>query len=257
LRKDGLEDDTIIIFFADNARLEPRGIHWCTDSGLRVPLIIKWPKHFPPPADCAPGTVKDQLVSLIDVTATTLDLAGIPKPANMQGRILLGEHAESPRTYVVAARDRIDETVLRIRSVHDKRYHYIRTMSAGPTFSSLNRYKEKCFLIMPLMRELYAKGELHGAPLELMKQTGPCEELYDLQTDPYEIDNLVALTDLEHRGELELLRLALRLWTLETNDLGGFPEPASVVEPFEKEMDQWFGTPAWYLSTKPKPTKPK
>ena len=49
LRRDGLEDDTVVIFFADNGRLEPRGIHWCYDSGLRVPLIIRWPKNFPAP----------------------------------------------------------------------------------------------------------------------------------------------------------------------------------------------------------------
>ncbi len=41
LQADGLEDDTIIMFFGDNGRLEPRGIHWCYDSGLRVPLIIR------------------------------------------------------------------------------------------------------------------------------------------------------------------------------------------------------------------------
>ena len=79
LRADGLEDDTIIIFFGDNGRLEPRGIHWCYDSGLRVPMIIRWPKNHPAPAQIKPGTVDDRILSLIDVTATTLALAGVPK----------------------------------------------------------------------------------------------------------------------------------------------------------------------------------
>lgn len=252
LRADGLEDDTIIIFFADNARLEPRGIHWCTDSGLRVPLIIKWPKNFPPPRGCEPGKVGDQLLSLIDITATTLDLAGIPKPPLMQGRVFLGEHAETPRSYVFAARDRIDETVQRIRSVHDQRFHYVRTLSTGPTFASLNRYKEKCFLIMPLMRELMAKGELHGPPLAIMRQTGPCEELYDLKADPFEIQNLIASSVPEHHDALIRMRAALDTWMTETNDLGNILEPASVVAPFTQEMDDWFGTPAW---AKPSPPK--
>ncbi|HEY1049212.1 MAG TPA: sulfatase, partial [Prosthecobacter sp.] len=151
LRADGLEDDTIIIFFGDNGRLEPRGIHWCYDNGLRVPMIIKWPKNFPAPAQIKPGTVDDRILSLIDVTATTLTLAGLQKPALMQGRVFLGPHAETPRTFAFAARDRIDETQQRIRSVHEQRYHYIRTFSNGPTFASLNRYKEKCFAIMPVM----------------------------------------------------------------------------------------------------------
>ena len=41
LQADGLADDTVIFFFADNGRLEARGIHWCYDTGLHVPLIIR------------------------------------------------------------------------------------------------------------------------------------------------------------------------------------------------------------------------
>jgi len=248
LRTDGLEDDTIILFFGDNGRLEPRGIHWCYDSGLRVPLIIKWPKNFPAPSQIAPGKVDEQILSLIDVTATTLALAGLPKPALMQGRVFLGEQAEAPRRYAFAARDRIDETQQRIRSAHDERYHYIRTLSSGPTFSSLNRYKEKCFAIMPVMRELHASGKLSGPPLELMERRGPCEELYDTQSDPHEVANLLESGKPEHREALIRLRAALDTWIVETGDRGEFPEPAGVTAPFAQEMDAWFGTPAWARS---------
>ncbi|MFO1484233.1 MAG: sulfatase [Verrucomicrobiaceae bacterium] len=246
LRKDGLEDDTIVIFFADNGRLEPRGIHWCYDCGLRVPMIIKWPKNFPAPEGCAAGSVSDQIVSLIDVTATTLDFAGIAKPPLMQGRIILGPHAETPRQFAFAARDRIDETEQRIRSVHDARYHYIRTFTKGPTFASLNRYKEKCFPILPLMREMQAAGTLTGPPLELMQHTGPCEELYDTQDDRDEIHNLVDSTKPEHREALMRLRAVLDTWIVETGDRGAIQEPPGIVVPFAKEMDAWFGTPKWF-----------
>jgi arylsulfatase A-like enzyme len=245
LRRDGLEDDTIIIFFADNGRLEPRGIHWCYDCSLRVPLIIRWPVNFPPPAGCAAGTVNKQIVSLIDVTATTLDLAGIAKPALMQGRVILGPHAESPRPFAFAARDRIDETVQRIRSVHDERYHYIRTLTQGPTFASLNRYKEKCFPILPLMRELQAKGQLTGDPLALMQRKGPCEELYDTRADPHEISDLIASSKPEHRQALQRLSAALDTWMVETGDRGAIPEAPGIIETLEEEMKIWFGTPSW------------
>ncbi len=247
LRADGLEDDTIILFFGDNGRLEPRGIHWCYDNGLRVPMIIRWPKNFPAPAQISPGAVDDRLLSLIDVTATTLALAGQPKPPLMQGRVFLGDHAEPPRIFVFAARDRIDETRQRIRSVHDERYHYIRTLSSGPTFASLNRYKEKCFPILPVMRQLHAEGRLSGPPLELMQRTGPCEELYDTQTDPHEVHNLLGSNDPIHREALIRLRAALDTWMVETGDRGEFPEPDEIVAPFAEEMHQWFGTPAWVL----------
>lgn len=247
LKSDGLEDDTVILFFGDNGQLAPRGIHWCYDNGLRVPLIIKWPKNFPAPAQLRPGLVDDRILSLLDVTATTLTLAGLAKPALMQGRVFLGVGDEGPRSFAFAARDRIDETVQRIRSVHDTRYHYIRTFTQGPTYASLNRYKEKCFLILPVMRELYAQGKLTGAPLELMQRSGPCEELYDTQADPHEIHNLLDSPAPEHRAALERLRAALATWMVETGDQGARPERPEVVAPFAKEMHDWFGTPAWAM----------
>ncbi len=245
LRADGLEDDTIIIFFGDNGRLEPRGIHWCYDNGLRVPMIIRWPKNFPAPAQVKAGTVDDRMISLLDVTATTLWMAGLPQPPLLQGRVFLGDRVGAPRRYAFAARDRIDEAVQRIRSVHEERYHYIRTISKGPTFASLNRYKEKCFPILPVMRELQAEGKLSGPALELMQRTGPCEELYDTQADPHEVRNLIKSDKTEDREVLIRLRAALDTWMIETQDKGEVPEAEGVVAPFAAEMDKWFGTPAW------------
>ena len=249
VRRDGLEDDTVILFFGDNGRLEPRGIHWCYDSGLRVPMIIRWPKHFPSPPQCKAGTVNDQVISLIDVTATTLSIAGVSRPPLMQGRIFLGDKVDEPRRYAFSARDRIDETVQRIRSVHDARYHYIRTFTEGPTFSSLNRYKEKCFPIIPLMRELHAQGKLTGPPAALMNLRGPCEEMYDTKADPHEIRNLLDSSRPDDREALLRLRAALDTWIIETGDCGVVSEPPEVVVPFEKEMHDWFGTPAWFTSS--------
>ena len=167
----------------------------------------------------------------------------------MQGRNVLGDRVAPPRSFAFAARDRIDETVQRIRSVHDRRYHYIRTFSTGPTFASLNRYKEKCFPILPLMRELHVRGELAGPPRELMERVGPCEELYDLKTDPHEIRNLFTSDDPAHAAALVRLRAALDTWIVETGDRGAVPEPAAVVAPFAQEMHDWFGTPAWAKKT--------
>ncbi|MEM9646809.1 MAG: sulfatase, partial [Planctomycetota bacterium] len=91
LREDGLEDNTVVIFVADNGRLEARGIHWCWDSGLHVPMIIRWPKGVPAPSQIQAGAVRDELISLIDLTATTLHIAGIDPPLGMQGRRFLGK----------------------------------------------------------------------------------------------------------------------------------------------------------------------
>jgi len=246
LRRDGLFDDTVVIFFADNGRLEARGIHWCYDSGLHVPLIICWPKNIPAPPQIKPGAVNEQVISLLDLTATTLAIAGVPKPPLMQSRNLLGAQADPPRQYAFSARDRIDETVQHIRSVRDARWRYIRNFTPGPTFASLNRYKEKCFLVLPLMRELLAQGKLTGPPADLMALRGPGEELYDIESDPCEIRNLVHSTQPEPSAALLRLRAVLDTWIVETGDRGDIPEPPEVIAPFEKEMHDWFGTPSWY-----------
>jgi N-sulfoglucosamine sulfohydrolase len=243
LREEGLLEETVVIFFADNGRLEARGIHWCTDTGLHVPLIIRWPKNYPAPPQIKPGAANDRIISLIDLTATTLDIAGIRKPDGMQGRVFLGERAEPPREYAFAARDRIDETVQRIRSVHDGRYHYIKNFLPDRPFTALNRYKEKCFLVMPLLRQLHAEGKLTPAQAALMAPRLPDEELYDLSSDPYEIHNLA--NDPAHRETLTRLRGVLENWIRDTGDQGAEFEPSELVAPFIKEMHDWFGTPEW------------
>ena len=247
LRQDGLADNTVVIFFADNGRLEARGIHWCYDSGLQVPLVIHWPKGFPAPRQYRPNTANHQVLSLIDVTATTLAIAGISRPRLMQGRVFLGDEADPPRDFAFSARDRIDETVNRIRSVRAGRYHYIRNFMPEQSFVSLNRYKEKCFPVKPLMRRLYAQGKLTGAPAALMASRLPREQLFDTKTDPHEIHNLAGSNRPEDHDALVRLRAALDTWMTETGDVGGRLEPPEIVLPFIKEMDRWFGTPAWYL----------
>lgn len=245
LRDEGLDDDTIVIFFADNGRLTLRGIHWPFDQGLRVPLIIRGAKNFPNRlGKDAIGRVSDRVVSLLDLTATTLQLAGVSPPIGMQSRVFIGPQATPPRTYAFAARDRIDETVVRMRSVHDRRYHYIRNHTPGAGIETLNRYKEKCFLVKPLMRQLKSEGKLTGAPLELM-QPFPDEMLFDTTSDPHEIKNLADSSLPEHQAALARLRAALDTWVIETGDRGDVLEPEEVVAPFEKEMHDWFGTPDW------------
>jgi arylsulfatase A-like enzyme len=251
LKLEGLIEDTIVIFFADNGRLEPRGIHWCYDSGLRVPLIIRWPRNFPAPAGLAAGQVDDRMLSLIDLTAITLAMAEIEVPIGMQGRPLFDIDAAGQRKYVFSARDRIDETYQRIRSVRSRDYHYIRTYSSGPTFASLNRYKEKCFLIMPLMRQWLTEGRLSPASLELMTRQGPCEELYAPVEDPWEIRNLVDSSKPSHRQALTELRAVLEAWVVESADRGVLAEPPAVAAAIEAEMKAWFGTPDWATAAIP------
>ncbi|MEM1295646.1 MAG: sulfatase [Verrucomicrobiota bacterium] len=250
LEKDGLAENTIIMFFGDNGRIEPRGIHWCYDSGIHVPMIIHFPKTLPAPSNYAAGTVKDEVVSLIDITPTTLGFAGIPRPLGMDGRIFLGDRLGPERQFAFSGRDRVDETVNRVRSVRGQRFHYIRNYYPDRHFTSLNRYKEKCFPIKPLMRQLMSEGKLTGPPADLMSPTVAPEQLFDTVNDPHEIKNLADSQDPVHREALIRMRAALSTWMVETQDQGVFHEPDEIVAPFDKEMHDWFGTPDWYTPPK-------
>ncbi len=231
---DGLAHNTVIIFFGDHGRAMVRGKQWPYDSGLHVPLIIFWPTGLPAPEGYEAGTVSDRLVASIDLMATTMDIVGLDKPRVMEGNILFGPNADAPRKYVFGGRDRGDETVDRIRTVRDKRYRYIRNFYPDRPFLQINRYKEYQYPVIPLMRYLNEKGKLTDVQARLLAPTRPKEELYDLDKDPYEINNLVESA--EHQNDLKRLRGDLEDWLVEIDDKGRFPEDPKIIEAWKKNM---------------------
>src|SRR5690606_33171173 len=70
LDEQGLRDNTIVVFMADHGRAMVRGKQWPYESGLHIPLIIRWPEGIPAPKQYAPGKVEDALTASIDLTAT-------------------------------------------------------------------------------------------------------------------------------------------------------------------------------------------
>ncbi|HJT31391.1 MAG TPA: sulfatase [Pirellulales bacterium] len=225
LEADHLAENTIVVFFGDHGQCHVRGKQFCYEEGLHIPLIIRWARSVEPPSGFRPGTVDDRLLEAIDLAPTMIDVAGAAKPAGMQGRILFGEHAEPPREYVFGARDRCDETVFRLRTVRDARYRYIRNFTPERPFLQPNQYKERSYPVWNLLKELDAAGKLTPAQKALTAPTMPPEELYDLTTDPHEIDNLAASTKPEHQQALARLRRVLEQWIEATNDQGRELEP--------------------------------
>lgn len=229
LKRDGLDKNTIVVFLGDHGRAMPRGKQWPYDSGLHIPLIVYWPEgndSLPTPAHYTRGQKSDQLISSIDLSATTLALAGIDKPEKMQGQVFLGNQAEPPRTYLFGGRDRGDETVFHIRTVRDKQYRYLKNKYPEHPFLQINRYKETQYPIIGLMRHLHAEGKLTGPPLVLMADRRPTEELYDLENDPWEINNLAE--DPRYSETKQRLASALDQWMVEIDDKGRIPEDPSI-----------------------------
>jgi N-sulfoglucosamine sulfohydrolase len=225
LEQDGLADKTIVFFWGDHGRGLPRGKRFVYDSGLRVPLIVRWPGTI------TPATSSDDLVCLFDLGPTALSLAGVPVPGHMQGQAFLGAQKKAPREYAFAHRDRMDEAQDTMRSARDKRYRYIWNDFPGRPYAQYIDYLEE----MPIMKELRrlnkdhynALSPLYGkaltpAQLLFLAPQKPAEELYDLTADPDEIHNLAVQP--EHQQRLKKMREALQKWRKETGDLGLVPE---------------------------------
>ena len=227
LEQEGLADNTVVIFMGDNGEAHIRGKQFCYEEGLRVPLIVRWPKGLPAPANYRAGTSERRLLEAIDMPPTILHLAGLPVPAKMQGVPFLGSNVGAPKTYVFGARDRCDETAMRIRTVRDDRYRYIRTFTPEVPFFSPNAYKERQYPAWTLMPKLYQEGKLTPVQAFLCQPRQPEEQLYDMTADPDEIQNLVGSAKPEHAAALQRLRAELESWIVRTDDQGRFPEKLS------------------------------
>ncbi|MFA6543508.1 MAG: sulfatase-like hydrolase/transferase, partial [Limisphaerales bacterium] len=222
LAADGLDDDTIVFFFSDHGMGMPRGKRCLQDSGLRVPLLVRFPKKWAHLAPAAPGGVSDRLVSFVDFAPTVLSLCGVKSPAHFQGHAFLGPDAAAPRTFVQGARDRVDEAFDVSRSVRDARWLYIRNFMPHLSWMQPEGYSDTSTFRQEFKR-LAAEGGLAPGPLTFAAPHRAPEELYDTQADPYQLHNLAA--DPQHRAELEKLRAELRRWQLATRDIGFFTEP--------------------------------
>ncbi len=223
LKDDGLAENTIVFFWSDHGDGLPRSKRWIYDSGLHTPLIIRFPKklaHLAPNGKI-PGSTVDDLTAFIDLGPTVMSLANVPAPKYMQGRAFLGPHRKPARSYIYAARDRMDETYDLIRAVRDKRYKYIRNLKPWLPYAQSIEYMDR----MPTLRDwrkLNQQDKLSAKQKLFMRKTKSLEELYDTRNDPWELNNLAASPD--HQQILARLRTELEDWQNRTGDHGLIPE---------------------------------
>ena len=152
------------------------------EGGLKVPLIVRYPKMI------KQGKADKQLVSLIDLTATSLDLAGIKVPENMHGNVFLGKQAKQ-REFVYGFRDRAGDAVENIRSITDGRYKLIWNRMPETPWMQVSGYKKSEYPAFALYHYLHKRGELKAPFSQFMAESKPEIELYDLKKDPMELNN--------------------------------------------------------------------
>ena len=227
LEEEGVLDNTLVLFMTDHGISHARGKQFLYDEGLHVPLVIKGP-------GIQPGSVRTDPVEHIDIAALSLAVAGIPIPGYMQARDILSKSYHY-RDSVFSARDRCDETVDHIRSVRTNRFKYIRNYLPERPHMQPNRYKDAKEIVIAL-RDWHASGRLDATQELLFAPARAPEELYDLDNDPFEINNLA--NNPEYADVLKQLRGEHERWVVESDDKGRFPEP---VDMYDSDMEEYFG----------------
>ncbi len=189
LRRRGELDDTLVVMTSDNGWQMPRGLANCYDLGVRIPLAARYPERI------RKGLERDDFVTLADLAATFLDAAGIAAPERMTGRSLFSPHR---REAVFLERER-HANVRRgdlgypIRGIRTRDHLYLRNLAperwpAGDP--------EFYWAVGPY-------GDVDGSPTKslLLKERPqpsfdlcfgkrPAEELYELKSDPDQVNNL-------------------------------------------------------------------
>lgn len=195
-----LAERTLVVFVSDNGPPYPGAKMTLYDRGIGTPLLVRWPGRVPT------GSVRDALVSTVDLAPTLLDALGLPVPEAMQGRsfapLLLGEAPDVHREAVFAEMtEHVDP--IPTRAVRDARWKYIRN------------YSDVAIGLDQLHDREWAHRLCKRPDQPWIRPRRP-EELYDLVSDPHEQRNLA--TDPGHARELEAMRALLDEHLQETAD---------------------------------------
>lgn len=224
LKRDGLADNTIIFYYGDHGGPTPRGKRYLHDTGVRIPMLVHVPEKWKHLNAFANDSVSDEIVSFVDLAPTVLSLVGLKDDPNMQGRPFLGPNREEPAedSYAFLFADRFDEIYGLRRGITTGRYKYVRHFTPHVWAAPYSFYQFQ-MASWPAWYEAWKKGTLQGVHASVWENDQPTEELYDTQSDPWEIKNLA--NDPAHANRLAKMRGQLHAHMLSIRDSGIVPEP--------------------------------
>jgi N-sulfoglucosamine sulfohydrolase len=216
LKEEDLYDDSYIFFYSDHGGPFPRHKRAIYETGTKVPFFVKLPKGKKEKIDT------NEFLSFIDFAPTVLSIAGIEVPSFLQGKAFLGKYKdESKREYLFTASDRFDENPDRIRAVRDDKFKYIRNYFPENSHA-LNVAYRRQMVLMRHLTSLHLQGKLSKEHDLWFRVPKLREELYDLENDPFELNNLSEKP--EYSNQLNILSKVLDDWIKEIDDLGRIPE---------------------------------
>jgi len=215
LEEDGMLDNTIIMFWSDHGGNLLRQKRAVGNSGLNVPLIIRYPNKMDA------GKVDERIVSLMDLGPTVLSLLNIEPPKHYDGKAIAGPYEDDPREYAFGTADRFDESTDMQRSVLDGRYVYVKNFLPELPLIYRNKYRERITMNSKLI-QMDSFNMLEGDAAYIFMKTKPVEEFYDLANDPYEVHNII--DNPKYFKRINDFRAALENWQKEINDQGFIAE---------------------------------
>ena len=224
-----LWDNTVVFFFTDHGCPLPRAKQFLYEEGTKVPLIVHWPEGLQQLTKH--GSLRTDLVSGIDITVSSLALAGIDVPEFMEGKHLFAEDYQG-REYVISAKDRMGIAIDHVRAVRSEQFVYIRNYHTDrPLYQAGYRDGYASFIHLRQLYDANKPPPLQASYHDVSKRQ--IEELYDLAKDPHQLNNLAA--NPEYASILKQHREQLTAWEDATDDKGRVP--ASKAE-LKKVYDQ-------------------
>jgi arylsulfatase A-like enzyme len=230
LEEDGLMDDTFIFHYGDHGGVLPGGKGYAHNDGLQVAMVVYVPKNWKHLVPAKPGSRVDGFVEFVDLSATVLNLAGIEIPKGLNGKPFLGKGVTlkelNKRDTAFGYAERFDEKYDFVRFLRKGKYTYWRNYQPF-NFDGLHnfyRYKQPAFVEW---RDLANAGKLNEAKTAFYKARPP-EQLFDLERDPHEVNNLA--DDPKYANVLLEMRRALQDKVKSLPDVGFFPEPVFLSE---------------------------
>jgi arylsulfatase A-like enzyme len=217
----GLAEDTIIFFYSDHGTGMPRSKRCPLDSGLRVPFIVHFPAKWAAlaPQDYVAGGVSPQLIQFIDLAPTALSIAGVQPPGYMHGLAFAGKHrSATAHKHLYGFRGRMDDL---IRSITDGRFVYVKHFMPQLPWGQRVAYMFQQASTVK-WHELATTGDTLNEYQTYFWGPKDSEEIFDLQTDPTETENLAI--NPEFFPQLASLRHKLKQWLTDKRDLGLVPE---------------------------------
>lgn len=230
LEADGELENTFVFYFGDHGGVLPGSKGYAQERGVHVPLVVRIPekfRHLVHPSMKRGSTVAG-FVEFVDFGPTVLHLAGVNVPEHMDGEPFLGKELSldvvNGRDEAFSHADRFDEKYDFVRALRKGRYKYVRNYHGYYPDGLQNNYRYR-MLAYRQWRTMWKAGKLNAQRSQFFEPR-PAEQLFDIETDPHELNNLAE--DPKHAERLAELRSRLNARLKAMPDTSFYPEPILV-----------------------------